>query len=276
MSQGLLAEPPPEERAPQPPLPAELAQRDLSFLGDDGVRLLKAAFHGYFRAEVEGMDRIPAGPVLFVGNHSGGNGSPDSAVFILEYLDRFGIDAPLYWLGHSLIMRIPVLGDLLRRCGVIEASPPAAITALRAGASVVVYPGGDVELHRPWWERNVVNLRGHQGFLRIARQANVPIVPVVATGGHNTYFPLTSGKRIARTLRLDKAFKLKVFPISIALPWGLNVGDFFGHLPLPAKIRVQVLPPVDITKTFGDDIDAAYSYIRDLMQQTADDMVEHS
>ena len=36
------------------------------------------------------------------------------------------------------------------------------------------------------------------------------------------------GERLARLLRLDKLFRLKVLPISIALPWGLNVGDMLG------------------------------------------------
>ena len=161
---------------------------------------------------------------------------------------------------------------LLAQCGVLEASPSAAVGALRAGACVVVYPGGDVELHRPWWHRNEVRFRGHQGFLRIAREAGVPIVPVVATGGHNTFFPLTSGRSIARALRLDKALRLKVLPISIAAPWGLNIGDFLGHLPLPAKIRIRVLEPLDTGTIFGDDIDAAYRFITDLMQRTVDDM----
>src|SRR5215210_7680606 len=43
---------------------------------------LRAMNELYFRAEVEGLDRIPArGPVLLVGNHSGGTLIADSFVF---------------------------------------------------------------------------------------------------------------------------------------------------------------------------------------------------
>ena len=41
---------------------------------------------------------------------------------------------------------------------------------------------------------------------------------------------------------VDRLARLKVLPISIAIPWGLNVGDMLGHIPLPAKITIETLP----------------------------------
>jgi len=63
-----------------------------------------------------------------------------------------------------------------------------------------------------------------------------------------------------------------VLPISIAPPWGLNIGDMLGHLPLPAKITVEVLPPIDLRREFGDepDLDEAYDHLARLMQETLD------
>jgi 1-acyl-sn-glycerol-3-phosphate acyltransferase len=103
----------------------------------------------------------------------------------------------------------------------------------------------------------------------VAKKTGVPIVPVVATGGHDTFLPLTDGRRIAQALRLDKLARLKVLPISLALPWGLNVGDFFGHIPLPAKIRMEVLSPIDVKERFGDraDSEEAYEYVTSRMQE---------
>jgi hypothetical protein len=57
-----------------------------------------------------------------------------------------------------------------------------------------------------------------------------------------------------------------VLPISIALPWGLDVGDVFGHVPLPAKVTIEVLEPVDVRARFGGDVDGAYDAIVALMQ----------
>ncbi len=216
----------------------------------------------YFRAEVRGMERVPEeGPVLFVANHSGGNMTPDSIVFTLAFNSYFGVERPLYSLAHALVTSWPVLGGMAKRWGIITAGPDAAKSVFDRGGSVLVYPGGDVEVHRPYSARHEIRFDGRKGFLRLAKETGVPIVPVVADGGHDTYLPLTDGRSIAKALRLDKIARLKVLPISLALPWGLNIGDFFGHLPLPAKIRMEVLDPIDVGAKFGDDYDQAYRYV---------------
>src|SRR5213075_118597 len=114
--------------------------------------------------------------------------------------------------------------------------------ALSTGAALLVYPGGDYEVHRPTWDRHVVDFDGRKGFIRLALEQDVPIVPVVSVGGQETALFLTRGEGLARLLGLDRMFRLKVLPISIALPWGLNVGDMLGHVPLPSKIIVEALP----------------------------------
>lgn len=224
----------------------------------------------YFRAEVTGFDRIPEeGPILFVGNHSGGNMTPDSMVFMLAFNTYFGVERPVYALAHALVTSWPIIGKLASKWGIITAGPEAAKAALERGNSVLVYPGGDVDAHRPWRARHQIRFDGRKGFLRTAKETGVPIVPVVSVGGHDTFLPLSDGRNLAKILRLDKLARLKVLPISLALPWGLNIGDFGGHIPLPAKIRMEVLDPIDVVERFGDaaDSDEAYAYVTDLMQE---------
>jgi 1-acyl-sn-glycerol-3-phosphate acyltransferase len=248
---------------------AELDARDPEFIRYQlpGMWLFSTL---YFRAEVTGFDRVPEGPVLFVGNHSGGNMTPDSMVFMLAFNTYFGVERPVYALAHSLVTSWPVLGRLAKRWGIVTAGPKAARAALDRGASVLVYPGGDVDTHRPWTARHEIRFDGRKGFLRIARDAGVPIVPVVSVGGQDTYLPLTDGRRVAELLRLDKIARLKVLPVSLAVPWGLNVGDFLGHVPLPAKIRMEVLEPIDVVERFGRDADSdeAYDYVVSRMQES--------
>lgn len=248
---------------------ADLDARDPEFIRYQlpGMWLLATL---YFRAEVRGLERIPEdGPVLLVGNHSGGNMTPDSMVFLLAFNTYFGVERPVYVLAHSLVTSWPLLGAFLRRWGVITAGPDAAKAALHTGACVLVYPGGDVETHRPFWDRHQIRMEGRKGFLRVAKETGVPIVPVVADGGQETYLPLTDGRRLARTLRLDRLGRLKVLPISVAVPWGLNVGDLLGHLPLPVKIRMEVLEPIDVVERFGEraDSEEAHRYVTDRMQE---------
>jgi 1-acyl-sn-glycerol-3-phosphate acyltransferase len=219
---------------------------------------------------VRGLGNIPEeGPVLLVGNHSGGNVTPDTTVFTLAFNSYFGVERAFYQLAHNLVLSMPGLSKL-RKFGTVAASPENAEKALAAGAALLVYPGGDYEVHRPSWKRHVVDFAGRKGFIRLALERDVPIVPVVSIGGQETALFLSRGEGLARLLRLDKLFRLKVLPISIAPPWGLNVGDMLGHIPLPAKITVEALPPIDLREEFGPDVDVddAYDHILRLMQDT--------
>src|SRR5207248_5440375 len=97
----------------------------------------------------------------------------------------------------------------------VAATPANAQKALDSGAALLVYPGGDYEVHRPTWESRRVDFGGRKGYIRLALEKNVPIVPVVALGGQETALFLSRGERLARLLRLDRLFRLKVLPIFI-------------------------------------------------------------
>jgi 1-acyl-sn-glycerol-3-phosphate acyltransferase len=250
---------------------ADMDERDPDYIRDQlpGLWLLASV---YFRARVRHLDRIPAsGPVLLVGNHSGGNMTPDTLVFTLAFSSYFGVERRFHQLAHNLVLLAPGLG-VLRKFGTIAASPENARRVLRSGAVLLVYPGGDYEVHRPSAQRNVVDFDGRKGFLQLAFDENVPLVPVVSIGGQETALFLSRGEWLARFLRLDRLARLKVLPISLALPWGLNIGDFLGHFPLPAKITVDVLEPIDVRATYGEkpDLEAAYADVTATMQAALD------
>jgi 1-acyl-sn-glycerol-3-phosphate acyltransferase len=224
---------------------ADLDQRDPDYIRDQlpGTWLLASL---YFRADVRGLDRIPGkGPVLLVGNHSGGNMSPDTFVFSLAFCSYFGVERPFYQLAHNLVVSAPGLG-LLRKFGTVAASHENARLALESDAVLLVYPGGDYEVFRPSWERHVVDFGGRKGFVRLARDAGVPIVPIASVGGQETALFLDRGQWLAKLLMADKLLRLKSVPISIALPWGLNIGDLLGHIPLPAKIVIEAQEPIEV------------------------------
>jgi 1-acyl-sn-glycerol-3-phosphate acyltransferase len=252
-------------RVPQ----ADLDARDPDYIRETlpGLWMLASL---YFRGEVRGLHRIPEkGPVLLVGNHSGGNLTPDSLVFSLAFNTYFGVERPFYQLAHNLVVSMPGLG-WMRKHGTVAANPENATKALDSGAALLVYPGGDYEVHRPSWESAKVDFGRRKGFIRQALEREVPLVPVVAIGGQETALFLSRGEGLAKLLGLDRMFRLKVLPISLALPWGINVGDMLGHLPLPAKITVEVLDPIDVREEYGrePDLDEAYDDILGRMQRT--------
>src|SRR3954449_9468444 len=252
---------------------ADLDERDPDYIRETlpGLWLL-ASF--YFRADVQGLDKIPAeGPVLLLGNHSGGNVTPDTLVFTLAFATWFGVERRFFQLAHNLVLAMPGLGTL-RKYGTVAASHSNARKALETGAALLVYPGGDYEVHRPSWESARVDFNGRKGWIRLALDNDVPVVPLVSIGGQETALFLSRGERLAKLLRLDKMFRLKVLPISLAIPWGLNIGDMLSHWPLPAKISMRVLEPIDLRKEFGrePDHDEVYEEVLGRMQRTLDQL----
>jgi 1-acyl-sn-glycerol-3-phosphate acyltransferase len=226
--------------------------------------LLRSAVSAYFRPEVRGLENIPeSGPVLLVGNHSGGMLIADTFVFACEFYARFGPERPFHQLAHDVVVRVPYLGGL-RRYGTVAASHANAEAAFAEEAAVLVYPGGDYETFRPSWESAEVDFGNRQGFLRLALRAKVPIVPVVSLGGQETALFVTRGERMARTLHLDRLLRTQVLPLSVGPPFGLTIFDLPARVPLPAKITISVLPPLDVRELArrGSDRDLATAYDR--------------
>lgn len=232
--------------------------------------------HAYFRGEVRNLERIPAeGPVLLVGNHSGGTLIADTFVFAHAFYEHFGTQRRFHQLAHDLVFGVPGVRASLTRYGTVPASPENMRRAIAAGAALLVYPGGDHESYRPSWESGEVDFAGRTGFVRLALELDVPIVPVVAIGGQETALFLGQGSDLARRLGLDR-LRLKVLPAQVAPPFGLTVLDLPARVPLPAKITVQVLDPIDLRQTLGDDadVDAAYELVTGRMQETLTELAD--
>ncbi len=226
------------------------------------------AVNAWFRPSVRGLHHVPPeGPCLIVGNHTGGAQSPEVFISQLALSTYFGVERPHFQLAHRMVLNSPVGRDL-SRFGAVEADRHNAAMALESGAMVTVFPGGDHEVFRPSWESTKVDFGGRKGFIKLALVAGVPIVPMVTIGGQETALFLSRGEWLARALRLDKTMRLKTLPIKIAFPWGLAVGAMLPHVPLPAKITIQFLEPIDLAERYGDDpdIDRIYDDVIATMQ----------
>jgi len=229
----------------------------------------------YFRAEVDGLGEIPADePVLLVGNHSGGTLIADTFVFSQHFYDHFGAERRFHQLAHDLVFQVPGIRASLSRFGTVPASPDNMRAALDRGAALLVYPGGDHETYRPSWEQDQIDFAGRKGFVKLALELGTPIVPVVAIGGQETALFLGRGGRISRALQLDKALRLKVFPVQVAPPLGLTLLDLPLRFPLPSKIKVSVLPRIDLREELGPKAkpEDAYALVTDRMQTALSEM----
>jgi 1-acyl-sn-glycerol-3-phosphate acyltransferase len=108
-----------------------------------------------------------------------------------------------------------------------------------------------------------------KGFVKLAIEKDVPIVPMVTLGGQETALFLSRGEGLARFLGIDKSLRLKSLPVMLSLPFGLQIGPL-PHVPLPAKVSMRFLEPIDLKDRFGEDpdLDQAYDEIIASMQDT--------
>ena len=253
-----------------------LDERDPQFIAKT-LPLYREMTNAYFRSEVRGLENVPKeGPVLLVGNHSGGFYIVDTFAFGYAFYDHFGAERRFHQLAHQVAFTFPALSTVLRKFGGLPASQTNAARAFERGAAVLVYPGGEVESFRPSLRSNEVDFVGRTGFIRLALEHDVPIVPVVAIGGQETALFVTRGRRLAKLFQLDKLARLKVLPIQIGPPLGITVLDLPVRIPLPASLTIQVLPKLDLRERFGDEPDAEkiYEAITAEMQATLDELAK--
>lgn len=226
-----------------PMAPTPLEARDPAFVGKM-VGAMRWLGERWFRWRVEGAHNLSAaGPALLVGNHNGGLFTWDALLIFVAIWDRFGPERALYSLGHDVLQFDPTLSRYGRRIGALRASHEEAERAFEAGHLVLVYPGSDFDSCRSFRDRSRIVFANRTGFIRLALRNRVPIIPVVSAGAQEQFIVLTRGDGIARALGLGKLLRAHVFPIALALPWGLTSG-FFPHIPLPTQITLSFLPPI--------------------------------
>ena len=228
----------------------------------------------WFRMEIEGWEHLPEPPVLLIGVHSGAPFVWDAWTVGIQWWRRFGTDRPLHGTAHDALMAAPLLGSYFRRMGVLPAAPDSIASALDDGHDVALWPGGEVDSLRPWTDRDEAVLAGRKGFVRMAINAGVPIVPIATVGGPDSMPVIARGRRLAKALQLDKAARLKMFPIALSAPWGLSPA-ILPELPLPTKIRTAFQPPITLSKDPAkakDDryVDRRYEEVRASIQHGMD------
>lgn len=271
------------------PLGWSLEYRDPKVI-EQLMPLLSWLYHHYFHVQTSGWHHVPSdAPVLMVGSHNGGLAAPDMYMSMYDWCRQFGAEQPIYGLLHPGIWQAfqqtcPPLAQLAGQIGSIMAHPKMAIKALRQGASVLVYPGGAQDVFRPYCQRHKIHLAGRKGFIKLALEKKVPIVPLISNGAHETLMVLADCYKAIHQLHMWGIPWLggidpDVFPVYLGLPWGLAFGPL-PNVPLPVPIQTQVCPPI-VFDHYGvaaardrTYVTACYEMVQAQMQQALDALVD--
>ena len=180
--------------------------------------LFKFLFEQYWRVRVEGSDRVPTGACLLIANHAGA--LPLDGPMVAMALQRARPDLPEpRWLAEEQILSFPILGGTLFELGAVGASFQNGLKLLREGRAVLVFPEGTQGLSKPIFNRYQLKRFGRGGFLRLASEAQVPVIPVGVVGGEEAMPALA---------KLPGALGLPYVPITVPpLPtrWTIRFGS---------------------------------------------------
>ncbi|MFW5739971.1 MAG: lysophospholipid acyltransferase family protein [Myxococcota bacterium] len=239
-------------------------------------QLISPVLRWYFRPVIRGIERIPDGPGLYVGNHNGGIMTFDSFTLFAEIYRQRGLSDVPYGLGHEVAIALPVFREIVIPLGAIRASHETAHAAFLAGHKVLVYPGSDYDAFRPYRDRNRIVFGPRRGYVRLALRERVPIIPIVTAGAHEVLYILSDGRTLARWLPLAKLIRAKAWPIALTFPWGLTIGPPPPYIPRRSQFFQEVLEPIrferDGAEAASDDdwVEACHQRVLGTMQEAMD------
>jgi 1-acyl-sn-glycerol-3-phosphate acyltransferase len=223
--------------------------------------VLEFLYGKYFRVRTLGMENVPdTGAALLVANHSGG--LPYDGAMLIYGLYR---DHPLHRRLRTLIanfaFRSPWMRNVVARIGGVRASMETALPLLAAGNLVGVFPEGLKGVGKMFRERYRLSRFGRGGFVRLAREANVPIIPVAIVGAEEIH-PV-----LAKITSLAEPLGIPYIPITPTFPL---LGPL-GLLPVPTKWTIRFGPAIHcLPASDGEDVTAATA---ELVRQSIDAMI---
>lgn len=153
----------------------------------------------------------------------------------ISYVDVFGValfafdgGREPYLLGKDSVFRLPGVGRLLKRAGMIPVNREpgqgaqafgAAVEAVRAGKNVVIYPEGTLTRDPDMWP-----MTGKTGAARVALQTRCPVIPLAQWGAQDI---------LARYAKKPKVFPRKTTHLRAGPP--VELADLYDQ-PLSAAV----------------------------------------
>lgn len=196
----------------------------------------------YWRVEASGLENIPdEGRALLVSNHSGqlpwDGAMVGTAVYTEHPAQRLVRNLYATWFPT-----LPFFSSIFTKMGQVLATVDNGTRLLEQDELVAVYPEGYKGVGKLFKERYRLARFGRGGFVKMALNAQAPIIPTAVVGAEETYISVAKSPLLARLTGFP------YFPISLTFPWlGL-----LGFVPLPTKWYIDFGEPIP-TEHYGPE-----------------------
>lgn len=217
-------------------------------------------YHYYFRCVVSGIDNVPRGRVMLIGNHAGQVAFDGlmlmTAMVMQAEPPRLARGMGEYWLGS-----LPWISVLLDRLGSSVGTPQTCVDMLNADECILAFPEGIRGMNKIY--ADAYQLQGFgPGFMRLALETDTPIVPVSIVGSEE------QAPAIANLESVGRIFGMPAFPITLTWPW---LGPL-GMIPLPARYYISFGEPMRFSGDADDDDEVIEAKV-DEVKQTLQAMI---
>jgi 1-acyl-sn-glycerol-3-phosphate acyltransferase len=237
-----------EQRALLPPIEPERQVNDWGrserVEGAFDATLVEFFYRYWFRAEVEGIENVPAdGGALLVSNHSGAL-PPDAAMIARAIREEHPQPRKLNITVEHFFKGYPGFSMLIPKIGCVAAHPANVHRLLYDEEELVlVFPEGRKGTEKLYKDRYRLRRFGRGGFVEAAMRAEAKLVPVCVVGAEE------AAPVFAQAGMLKRLTGLIYFPLTPTFPWFGPLG-MLGYL--PAKFKLRFLEPID-TRGMGND-----------------------
>jgi 1-acyl-sn-glycerol-3-phosphate acyltransferase len=204
--------------------------------------LICALFYRYyFRVQISGIDSLPAGRVLVIGNHAGQVAIDAAMIGTAAFLEG-NPPRVLRGMGEYWLPTLPFISELMVRTGSVVGTPKNCVDLLHNEEAVIAFPEGVKGMNKLYSQRYQLQEFG-LGFIRLALETDTPIVPVAVIGSEEQAPSVANLSWVARLLGTP------AFPVTLTWPW---LGPL-GLIPLPTKYRIYFGKPIRLEGDPNDE-----------------------
>jgi 1-acyl-sn-glycerol-3-phosphate acyltransferase len=220
-------------------------------------------YRHWLRVEASGVERVPSGRVLLIGNHAGNTFAYDAAMLSMALFLEGEPPRIARGMAEYYLPTLPFFNVAMQRMGSVVGTPQNCVALLENDEAVMVFPEGQRGFIKPYSEAYELQEFG-LGFMRMALQTGAPIVPVGIVGSEE------QSPGIARMESVAQRIGAPALPITLTFP-------LFGALaiiPLPVKFRILFGEPMyfdgdpyDDNASISRRVETVKDRIRELLAQ---------
>ncbi|NLZ27426.1 MAG: acyltransferase family protein [Firmicutes bacterium] len=187
--------------------------------------VMKWLYRHYFRVRAIGTENVPdEGPVMLVGNHSGGIPVDGTMTVMSMIIDH---DPPRYPVGmvDRFAQKMPIVSPLLIRLGQVTGVREQAERLLNEGRVLLIFPEGIRGIGKLYKDRyKLVDFTS--GFMRLALKTGAPVVPFAFIGGEEAIPTIMHARKLGNLLG---APYFPITPYILPLPLPVPCQIYFGE-----------------------------------------------